>query len=161
MRRLALASLLALAACAQRGRPDDDARLIHEPPPAEPQIEAAKPDDAPPEPPRRRQGVIARRALLEVLDAAPGRFLQRVTSEPSLRGGRFHGWQLVSFFSGDPRFVTVDLRPGDVVTRVNGSSLERPEQLMKVWEALRTSRELVVEVERGGQPHTLRYAIAD
>jgi hypothetical protein len=38
--------------------------------------------------------------------------------------------------------------------------MERPEQLMQVWQALRTSKELVIEVERDGKPLTLRWTIA-
>jgi len=104
---------------------------------------------------------IARGELTRVLDGAPGRFLARIDSEPRFREGRFHGWRLRAFFPGDPRFARVDLRPGDVVVRVNGQRLERPDDLFAVWTALRTARELVVELERDGAPRTLRWTIVD
>jgi hypothetical protein len=158
------AVLIGAAGCTVRGKPE-----AMEPPllseetasaaPSEPRIAAApKPAE---EGPKRRFGVIPRTELTRVLDGAPGRFLQHVSSEPRFRSGRFAGWKLVAFFPGDDRFSTVDLRAGDVVLRVNGSSIERPEHLIKIWDALRSSRELVVDVEREGIAHTLRYTIAD
>lgn len=112
---------------------------------------------APPTPP----GVISRAELRAVLDASPGYFLQHVQTEPRFDHGRFHGWRLVSFFPGDARFAGVDLRAGDVVTRVNGRAIEHPEEFMAVWTALKSSKELVVDVERDGRPRTLRWTIAD
>jgi type II secretory pathway component PulC len=106
-------------------------------------------------------GTIKRAELVKVLDAAPGRFLQHVETEPRLVGGRFHGWRLASFFPGDERFAAVDLEPGDVILAVNGQSIEQPDQLMKVWDALRTGTALVVSLERDGQPRQLRFEIRE
>jgi type II secretory pathway component PulC len=113
----------------------------------------------PPKLPASPGGVILRAELNQVLDGAPGRFLAHLDPSPVFLSGRFHGWRLVTFFPGDARFSGVDLRAGDVVTRVNGQSVERPEQLMHVWDGLRSSTELVVEIERAGSPRTLRWAI--
>ena len=110
---------------------------------------------------RRSTGTISRRELVQVLDGAPGRFLQHVDTEPRFVGGRFRGWKVAAFFPGDERFATVDLQPGDVILAVNGQSIEQPDQLMRVWEALRLERALVVSLERAGQPRQLRYEIRD
>ncbi len=106
-------------------------------------------------------GTIARRTLVRLLDAAPGAFLQQVVPEPRFRDGRFYGWRLAQFFPGDARFAGVDMHAGDVIRSVNGSTVERPEQLMEVWDGLRRARELTVELERDGQPRRLRWIIAD
>jgi hypothetical protein len=106
-------------------------------------------------------GTISRAELNKVLDAAPGRFLQHVQTEPRFVGGRFRGWKLAAFYPGDARFAGVDLRAGDVVLAVNGRSIEQPEQLMEVWEALRFERVLVISLERDGQPRQLRFEIRD
>ncbi len=105
--------------------------------------------------------VIARRELDRVLDASPGYFLQHVQTEPRFDRGRFHGWRVVSFFPGDKRFAGIDLQAGDVVTRVNGRPIEQPDEFMAVWTELRSSRELVVDVERNGRPRTLRWTISE
>ncbi len=109
--------------------------------------------------PRSSTGVIARGDLIPFLDAAPGRFLQRVQPEPRFIAGRFHGWRLMKFFPGDPRFAAVDMQAGDVVLLVNGQSVEQPDQLMRVWDSLRTSKLLVVSYERAGQARELRFEI--
>jgi len=64
-------------------------------------------------------------------------------------------------FPGEPEFASLDLRPGDTVTRVNGKSIERPEQAIAVWDELRTASNLVVDYRRDGEPHTLRFTIVD
>jgi type II secretory pathway component PulC len=84
-----------------------------------------------------------------------------VQTEPRFAKGHFHGWRLVSFYPGDARFAGVDLQAGDVITRVNGKSVEQPDQFMAVWTELRSAHELVVDVERAGTPRTLRWTIAD
>jgi type II secretory pathway component PulC len=106
-------------------------------------------------------GAIPRAELAKVLDASPAKFLQQVQTEPRFAHGRFHGWRVVSFFPGDSRFAGVDLQAGDVVTRVNGKPIEQPDQFMAVWTELRTSKQLIVDVERAGATHTLRWTIAD
>lgn len=111
--------------------------------------------------PSATPGAIPRVALARVLDASPGYFLQHVQTEPRFANGRFFGWRVVSFFPGDPRFAGVDLQAGDVVTRINGRPIEQPDQFMAVWTELRSSKELVVDVERGGAARTLRWTIAD
>lgn len=119
-----------------------------------PSSDASTPDAATP-------GAIPRAELAKVLDASPGYFLQHVQTEPRFAHGRFAGWRLVSFFPGDARFAGVDLQAGDVITRVNGKPIEKPDQFMLVWSELRSSKELVVDVERAGAPRTLRWTIAD
>jgi type II secretory pathway component PulC len=123
--------------------------------------QAQTPPIAPtPTPTQTPRGVIERSELAKVLDASPGMFLQNVESEPRFRAGKFFGWKLVAFFPGDARFAGVDLRAGDVVTRVNGIAIERPEQLMDVWKLLRSASELTVDVERDGALRTLRWQIS-
>jgi type II secretory pathway component PulC len=164
--RTPLLLVLAFAGCATTGRPASTEKpLLDE----KQETSEARPPSAPPQKPAsaptsmtasKEPGVIPRSALVSVLDAAPGVFLQHVDSEPRFVSGHFVGWKLVAFFPGDPRFAGIDLRAGDVVTRVNGQSIEHPEQLMEVWNELRTSKELVVEVEREGRPRTLRWTIS-
>lgn len=111
--------------------------------------------------PRVMTGVISREDLLPVLDRGLGRFLQHVETRPSFHKGAFVGFRIVSLFPGEPAFASLDLRPGDTVTRINGKSIERPEQAAAVWEALRTASSLVVDYRREGRAHALRFAIVD
>lgn len=131
-------------------------------PPAEQKAEDTEPEsnlDRPYE--RVSTGVIARTELLPVLDEGLGRFLQNVQTEPSFHKGAFVGFRIVSLFPGEPAFASLDLRPGDTVTRINGKPIERPEQAIAVWEELRTASDLVVDYRRDGEAHALRFAIVD
>lgn len=111
--------------------------------------------------PRARTGVIVRSELVPVLEGGLGRFLQNVETEPTFYQGSFVGFRIVSFFPGDLDYASLDLRPGDIVTHVNGRSIERPEQAIAVWEALRTASDLVVLYRRGDEELALRFRIVD
>jgi type II secretion system protein C len=91
-----------------------------------------------------------------------GVFLQRVDidDQPVMTGGKFHGFRIAGL--RDPDFwAGVDLKPGDVVTAVNGMPIERPEQAQTALESLEGAKELRVAYDRDGQPHELVYAIVD
>jgi hypothetical protein len=111
--------------------------------------------------PRARTGVIARGELVPVLEGGLGRYLQNVETEPVFHQGAFVGFRIVSFFPGDLEYASLDLRRGDIVTHVNGRSIERPEQAIAVWEALRTASDLVVLYRRGNEELALRFRIVD
>ena len=99
--------------------------------------------------------------LMPVLDAGLGRYLQNVETQPEFHQGVFVGFRIVSLFPGELTYASLDLRPGDTVTRVNGRSIERPEQAVAVWEALRTASNLVVHYQRGDEEHALHFRIVD
>lgn len=111
--------------------------------------------------PRVTSGVITRVDLMPVLDAGLGRYLQNVETQPEFHQGVFVGFRIVSLFPGELTYASLDLRPGDTVTRVNGRAIERPEQAVAVWEALRTASNLVVHYRREGEEHALHFKIVD
>jgi len=105
---------------------------------------------------------IRRSAVRVVLKGGLGLFLQRVALEdqPVMKDGRFHGFRIAAL--RDARFWNgIDLRPGDVVVRVNGMSIEHPEDALEAFHALETATELRVFYEREGQPHELTYPILE
>ena len=53
----------------------------------------------------------------------------------------------------------VDVEPGDILLAVNGLSVSRPDQLMVVWDGLRTANQLVCDLRRGDSRLQLRFAI--
>ena len=155
MRLLPLVSVLAVCSCAGA-----------QPPPA---VEPPEPAAAVPvvanvattaSPPSDR--AVARSAVHAVLSEGLGMFLRRVDvdDQPVFVGGKFHGFRIAGL--RDPQFWSgVDLKPGDVVTSVNGFPIEHPEQALTAFESLDVASELRVAVERGGQPRELVYAIVD
>ena len=104
-------------------------------------------------------GVITRDALQSVLASGIGRFLQQVRAEPSVTRGRFVGWRVLTLFPNRADIHVQVLRPGDTVTRINGQSIERPEQFKTLWDAMGTATELVLDIQRDGHASRLRYTI--
>ena len=105
---------------------------------------------------------LRRSAVHSVVASGLGAFLQRVTleDEPVFVGNKFHGFRIASL-KGDTFWKGVDLKPGDVVTRVNGFPVEHPEEALEAFKSLDVASELRVEYERDGAPKELRYAIVD
>ena len=104
---------------------------------------------------------VRRSALKRTVDAGLGRWLQTVSVDPLLARGRFRGWIIRSFNSDDACYAGVDLRAGDVVTRVNGRGVEHPEEALEVWTKLPTSSELVIDFLRDGEARKVRFGIVD
>lgn len=104
---------------------------------------------------------LRRTAVLRTLDGGLGQWLRNVDVDPKLEHGRFRGWIIRTLPAGDACYGDLDLRAGDIVTRVNGRPVERPEEASDVWEGLRTSSALVIDFTRAGHPHSLRFKIVD
>lgn len=124
----------------------------------------AREDEEPPAPPpvvapTGPVSQLARKEVVAVLDAGPAVFLKEVRIEAHLVRRKFAGWKVVSL--GRYAVPGVDLQPGDVVVRVNGRPLERPEQLRTAWDSLRTAPDLTIEYLRGYESRILRFPITD
>jgi len=162
----ALAVFAWLTACAAEAPPS-------EPPAPEPTAGAEEPADAAPEPVAETPAVpaplpekidagkLARADVLAVLELGAGQFLRKLKTKPHLEGGRFIGWRLVGFFDEQPAMRGEVLKPGDTLRRVNGQSIERPEEFLHVWNAMRSSGELVLLIRRDGRESTVRYEIVE
>lgn len=111
--------------------------------------------------PRRKSGVIRRHELIRVLDEGLGRYLSNVELEPEFQKGTFVGFRIVTLFPGDLTYASLDLRPGDTVTSINGKPISRPEHASAIWKELRTAPDLVVDYRRGSTDHTMRFVIVD
>jgi len=108
-----------------------------------------------------KPGLLKRAALVRLLDAGLPRWLQGVEGDRALANHRFQGWLVKSIYPDDPCYKDVDLRAGDVVQKVNGKSIEKPEQAFDVAESLRTAPVLLVDYLRDGKPRQLSIAITD
>ena len=103
---------------------------------------------------------LRRAAVNRTLDAGLGSWLRSVDVDPKLERGRFRGW-IVRTLPEDVCYVGLDLQAGDVVTRINGRRVERPEEAKDIWDGLRTSPALVIDFVRDGRARTLRFEILD
>ncbi len=89
-----------------------------------------------------------------------GYFLQEVAVEdyPVIVGGKFRGFKIKAIAAD---WGGVDLRPGDVVTAVNGMSIEHPEDADAAFRSLEKAKGLRVDFDREGKPRTLDLPIVD
>ncbi len=105
------------------------------------------------------EGTVDRKELVAVLDQGPGSFLSGVRVEPYFQDERFAGWEIISFWPASPRYANVDLRRGDVITKVNGWEIKRPKQLSSLWSELREAAAIEVDGLRDGAPFVLRFQV--
>lgn len=130
---------------------------------AEPSRRAAAPrpassatTPAEPEAPPVPEGSLGRAQVDAVLKKGPPWLLSRVEVEEVLRKGAFVGWRVIHLPAA---WEGSGLRSGDVVTRVNGLGLEKPDDLFAVWSALAQAKELRVELERDGKTESISMPI--
>lgn len=117
---------------------------------------APTPTQEAPKPPR---GALWRQDVDQAVDAGLGYFLQRLDVAPSFDSeGRFEGFRIVAL-NGEEYWADVDLKPGDVVLRVNGKPIERENQAYEVFQSLKTAQAIEVQFLRGDQRRTISYRI--
>ena len=91
---------------------------------------------------------VSRTRLDAVLKEGPPWLLSRVQMEEVLRKNKFIGWRITQFPS---EWDSSGLRPGDVVSQVNGVALEKPDDLWDAWVAVSGAKEIHVAYERDGK----------
>ena len=109
-------------------------------------------------PARPPQGALYRDDVNALIERGFPEFLQRVEVEPRLVDGQFRGWSIVNLNPSD-FWSGVDLKPGDVVTRVNDLPIERETEAFDAFESLKQSDALRVAFQRDGQSRVLEYKI--
>ncbi|MEQ6340333.1 MAG: type II secretion system protein GspC [Gammaproteobacteria bacterium] len=95
-------------------------------------------------------------AMQEFRDAAmsnPQSLMERVRPIPVSEGGKFIGYRFMP--NEDPGFLArFGMEPNDIVTSVNGMSLDNPAKGMQVLNSLKTDGEVRVDTVRNGAPRS-------
>ncbi len=95
-------------------------------------------------------------AMQEFRDTAmnnPQSLMERVRPMPVSEGGRFIGYRFMP--NEDPGFLArFGMEPNDIVTSVNGMSLDNPAKGMQVLNSLKTDGEVRVDTVRNGAPRS-------
>lgn len=77
---------------------------------------------------------------------------------PAFEGGKAVGFKLFSIKPGS-LYSKIGLQNGDVINRINGYEMSSPEKGLEVYQKLKDSTNITVDVKRRGKPMTLDYAI--
>jgi general secretion pathway protein C len=109
---------------------------------------------------RTGQQVDARqlRALRETVLKNPQEAMQLVNAQPVMDGGELKGYR-VNPGRDRKLFSSVGLRPGDIVTSVNGIPLNDLSQMGALFEQFSSASRLEVTLERGGRETQLSLGL--
>jgi general secretion pathway protein C len=96
----------------------------------------------------------------EMINANAASFVEIIRPQPFMPNGKMKGYRV---FPGRNRqqFIALGLRPGDLVTAINGVTLDDPSRGMEIFRTLGDATQVDVTVERAGQRQDLSLSIAD
>ena len=78
---------------------------------------------------------------------------------PSFRNGVANGFKLFSIQPGS-LYSSIGIENGDVIQRVNGYEINSPEKALELYQKLRESSHVTIELDRGGQVIRKEYNIS-
>lgn len=77
---------------------------------------------------------------------------------PHFKDNQYQGFKLVGVRPGS-LYRSLGIRSGDIITSVNGTRIDNPGKALELFEQLKKSSNISVDIERRGQPRTLSYTI--
>jgi general secretion pathway protein C len=92
--------------------------------------------------------------LTEALAAAPQQLTELIRPQPVFADGKQLGYRV---YPGRNRqqFTKLGLKPGDLVTQINGAPLDDPARGLEIFRVLEEGSQVSVTVERDGQPQVI------
>lgn len=100
---------------------------------------------------------VSRQTLTDAL-ANPGKFRDGTRPIPNYKGGKVNGFKLVGMKPGS-LYYDLGIRPGDIITSVNGKPLDSPNRALELYQQLNNLDKVVLGVERNGQDRSLTFSI--
>jgi general secretion pathway protein C len=85
-------------------------------------------------------------------------FMTQARIKPNFVAGRPSGFS-VSEIQGGSLMEKLGLQNNDVVKRVNGQAIDKPEDVFQAYSQLQRDANIELEIERGGKREILRYEI--
>lgn len=77
---------------------------------------------------------------------------------PNYEAGKYSGFRLVGV-RPDSLYKAIGLQSGDMISRVNGQNIDTPNRAIQLFEELRSSSGINLDIERRGKKITLNYQI--
>ena len=103
---------------------------------------------------------VTRAQVEQFMDNGPAYVFTVVTVDPARNGsGAFIGYQIVEVTSAARSVMMPQIRVGDVVTHLNGVKLEKPDDLIEAWKALKQIDVAVVDFTRQGESMQATWSI--
>ena len=106
----------------------------------------------------RRQNITLKRSQIENSVKNVNELMKQVKIRPHTENGQAAGLMLSSIQRGSI-FRRMGLRSGDVITGVNGSSLVSVDDALKIYENMKSSSNMSIEIKRRGRNRTIDYNI--
>jgi len=106
----------------------------------------------------RRQKITLKRSQIESSVKNVNELMKQVKIRPHTENGQAAGLMLSSIQRGSI-FRRMGLRSGDVITGVNGSSLVSVDDALKIYENMKSSSNMSIEIKRRGRNRTIDYNI--
>ena len=78
---------------------------------------------------------------------------------PSFKNGVANGFKLFSIQPGS-LYASIGIENGDVIQRVNGYEINSPEKALELYQKLRESSHVTIDLERGGQTVRKEYNVS-
>ena len=93
-------------------------------------------------------------ALTEMMTTAPQQLTELIRPQPVFANGKQLGYRV---YPGRNRqqFTKLGLKPGDLVTQINGAPLDDPARGLEIFRVLEEGSQVSVTVERDGQPQVI------
>ena len=109
---------------------------------------------APPSLPRATARRNSTPGVQQVLRNNASRLTDIIRPQPFMPNGQLKGYRL---YPGRNRrqFAALGLRPGDLVTEINGMALNNPAQGMEVFRSLSDATQVTLTLERNGETQTI------
>ncbi len=80
----------------------------------------------------------------------PSKLAELINTAPARRSGRFVGYRITTL-KQHPILNALDIRTGDIVTKINGIDINSPASGMKALTALSKAQQLSLTIDRNGQ----------
>ena len=106
----------------------------------------------------RRQSITLKRSQIENSVKNVNELMKQVKIRPHTENGQAAGLMLSSIQRGSI-FRRMGLRSGDVITGVNGSNLVSVDDALKLYENMKSSSNMSIEIKRRGRNRTIDYNI--
>jgi general secretion pathway protein C len=82
----------------------------------------------------------------------------QIRLRPRMVSGEADGFEIL-YVQDDSVFDSLGVHPGDVIRRVNGEQVNTPNKALELFDRLRSTPRVTLDIERRGRPVTLDYRI--